>query len=65
MPYFASSSLSIFFYSKTNVVKNLNPINSVNKSSNLFLTVNLESLSSSSRLKEFKILTMKVLTQHL
>ena len=55
MLYFASWSLSIFLNSKTNVVTNLKPLNSDNKSISLFLVTNLESLNYDSGLKEFKI----------
>ena len=55
MLYFVSWSLSIFLNSKTNVVTNLKPLNSDNKSISLFLVTNLESLNYDSGLKEFKI----------
>ena len=58
MLYFASSSLSIFLNSKTNVVTNLKPLNLDHKSISLFLTANSVSLSCISRLKEFKILIL-------
>ena len=55
MLYFVSWLLSIFLNSKTNVVTNLKPLNSDNKSISLFLVTNLESLNYDSGLKEFKI----------
>ena len=45
------SFISIFSSSKTNVVTNFNPLNSVNKSISLFLIPDSVSLSCSSRLK--------------
>ena len=56
--YIVLSSLSIFLNSKTNVVTNLNPLNPDKKSISLFLIVDSVSLSYSSGLKEFEILTL-------
>ena len=53
--YIILTSLSIVLISKINVVTNLKPLNSDNKSINLFLTANLVYLSCSSELKELKI----------
>ena len=57
MPYFVLSSFSFFLSTKTNVVTNLNPLNSVNKFFNSLLSADLLSLSCSSGLKECKIST--------
>ena len=56
---FVSSSLSVFYFlnSRNHVVVDLNPFNSVNQSFNLLLIADSVSLSCSSGLKEFKILT--------
>ena len=48
----------VFLPSKTNVVTNLNPLNSVNNFFSLFLIADSVSLNCSSRLKEFKISTL-------
>ena len=55
------SSLSIFLNTKTNVVTNLKPFNLMNSSISLLLIADLVSLTCSSVLKEFKILTLQVL----
>ena len=46
---------SVFWKSKTKVVKILNPLNSDNKCISLFLIVDSVSLSCNSGLKEFKV----------
>ena len=45
MLYFVLSSLSIFLITKTNVITNLNPLNSANNFFSLFLIADSASLS--------------------
>ena len=56
---FVSSSLSVLYFlnSRNHVVADLKPFNSVNQSFSLLLIADSVSLSCSSGLKEFKILT--------
>ena len=54
MLYFVLSSLSIFLITKTNVITNLNPLNSVNNFFSLFLIADSASLSCSSGLKDLE-----------
>ena len=64
--YFVLSSLSIFLITKTSVVTNLKPFNWANKSTiSLLLIADSVSLSCSSGLKEYKILTLKELAKPL
>ena len=58
MSYFVLSSLSIFLNTKTSVVRNLNPLNSVNNFFSLFLIADSVSLICSSGLNEFKVSTL-------
>ena len=55
MSYSALSSFSIFLNTKTNVVTNLNPLNSDKGRFSLFLIADSLSLSCNSGFKEFKI----------
>ena len=54
MLHFVLSSLSIFLNTKTNVITNLNPLNSVNNFFSLFLIADSASLSCSSGLKDLE-----------
>ena len=58
LSYFVLSLLSIFLNTTTNVVTNLNPLNSGNNYISLLLIADSVSLSCSSGLKEFKIPTL-------